>query len=151
MFLSLIDRRARWFDDAMLVWSDWIIEQEQMIERLIRNEEPHRSDAMAKIAVSRREANWLFGPEITEHLDEMEKAVLDYSLKRMQVRELSVMTVKERIEADAQIRRDEFGASLQAAMTQQAVLAEMVSPYLDVADIRQRRKRTSPSERSVKS
>lgn len=149
MFLSLIDRRARWFDEAMLLWSDWIGEQERLVENLIRNEEPQISVAMAKMAVSRREAKWLFGPEVTDHLAVMEKSVRDYGGKRMRVRELGIMTPDERTKADAQVRRDEFGASLMATMAQQAVLADMVSPYLDVADIKlpSRRPAVAPTRR----
>lgn len=136
IYLTLIERRAKWLDDALTAWNAWIGEQKTRIEAIILNDEVPDSIGLRGIANTRRQARWLFGPEIDAHLESMETAVRDYSQKRLAMRELGMMTPEERQEADTSKREGEFSRSLARVMALQATLSHLTRPYLFVGDIK---------------
>ena len=96
IYLSLIERRATWLDYAITTWSAWIDQQEQRIEAILTNQSLPADEPLRAIGNCRREARWLFGPEVDAFLEQLEVAVRQYSATRMMVRELGLMEPDER-------------------------------------------------------
>lgn len=136
VYLSLIERRAKWLDDALSAWNGWIAEQEAQVEALVHNDEVPESPELRGIAHTRRQARWLFGPEIDVQLEQLERAVRDYSHKRLALREIGMLAPDERQRTDTQKREAEYSKSLIRMMALQASLSDHIRPYLFVGDIK---------------
>lgn len=135
-YLTLIERRAKWLDDALVAWNGWIAEQEALIEALVHHGEVPESPGLRGIAHTRRQARWLFGPEMDAQLEQLELAVRDYSQKRFAFREIGMLTPDERQRTDTQKREAEYSQSLIRMMALLASLSHHVRPYLFVGDIK---------------
>lgn len=136
VYLTLIERRAAWLDDALSGWNAWLSEQEARIESIIHNDEVPESPGLRALGHVRRQARWLFGPEIDLHLEQLELAARDYSQKRLAVREIGMLAPEERERTDMQKREAEFAQSLSRVMALQANLSNKIRPYLFVGDIK---------------
>jgi hypothetical protein len=136
VYLTLIERRAKWLDDALGAWNGWIAEQEALVEALVHNDEVPESPGLRGIAHTRRQARWLFGPEIDVQLEQLELAVRDYSQKRLAFREIGMLAPDERRRTDTQKREAEYSQSLTRMMALQASLSHLIRPYLFVGDIK---------------
>ncbi len=136
VYLTLIERRAKWLDDALAAWNDWIAEQEALVEALVQNDEVPDSLGLRGIAHTRRQARWLFGPEIDVQLEQLELAVRNYSQKRLAFREIGMLAPDERQRTDTQQREAEYSQSLIRVIALQASLSHHIRPYLFVGDIK---------------
>ncbi|MGY2737255.1 hypothetical protein [Sphingomonas sp. UYP23] len=136
IYLSLIERRAVWLDYAITTWSAWIDQQEHRIEAIVTNQSLPTDEPLRAIGNCRREARWLFGPEVDAFLQQLEVAVRDYSANRMAVRELGLLEPAERQKFDGSEREQAFQRSLMRMTTLRADLSDKTRPYLFVGDIR---------------
>jgi len=135
-YLSLIERRARWLDDALAAWDAWASEQETRIEKIVRNDEMPNAEGLKAIGHIRRQALWLFGPEIDGHLEELETAVREYAQKRLAMRQVGMLTPEERREAGIERPHTDFIEALGKVMDLQSALSHRIRPYLFVGDIK---------------
>jgi len=136
IYLSLIERRATWLDYAITTWSAWIDQQEQRIEAILTNQSLPADEPLRAIGNCRREARWLFGPEVDAFLEQLEVAVRQYSATRMMVRELGLMEPDERRKVDGPEREQAFQQALLRMVTLRADLSDRTRPYLFVGDIK---------------
>lgn len=136
IYLSLIERRAAWLDYAITTWSAWIDQQEHRIEAIVTNQQLPTDAPLRAIGNCRREARWLFGPEVDAFLEQLEVAVRHYSANRMAMRELGLMEPAERRKVDSHEREQAFQQSLTQMMTLRADISDKTRPYLYVGDIR---------------
>lgn len=136
IYLSLIERRAAWLDYAITTWSAWIDQQEHRIEAIVTNQPLPTDEPLQAIGNCRREARWLFGPEVDAFLEQLEVAVRHYSANRMAVRELGMMEPAERRVVDGHEQEQAFHQSLTRMTTLRADISDKTRPYLYVGDIR---------------
>ncbi len=136
IYLSLIERRAAWLDYAITTWSAWIDQQEHRIEAIVTNQPLPTDEPLRAIGNCRREARWLFGPEVDAFLEQLEVAVRHYSANRMAVRELGMMESAKRRIVDGHEQEQAFNLSLMRMTTLRADISDKTRPYLYVGDIR---------------
>lgn len=135
IYLSLIERRAKWFDYTITNWSVWMTDLEKWINYTRTGAQsivdPHRS-----IQDRRLEAGWLFGPEIQHCLELLEDAFATYASQKLGfdvpvqggAHDPSEISSKQRWKYEHQFLKSVIGLK--------AELSIKIRPYLYVGDIR---------------
>lgn len=136
IFLDLIERRANWFDEAQELWAQWTVDQDRHVETILQSQIPDTGMIMPWMAYSRRQAMWLFGPEVIHHLDKLEASVGRYGERRLRIREVGQMDEVERRTVDVLERQLDHVKALDEVMALKEGLGDVLIPYLYVGDIR---------------
>lgn len=135
MFLSLIDRRSRWYDNAVDHFESWIQAQERWVEAAHGGQVPDTKGVLKEIGAVRREANWLFGPEIIDEINKLDQCVRAYGSARLAVRGLEDMPPR-RVATERPHLHDTFMDALHAVMKQRDITLDRVRDYLYVGDLK---------------
>lgn len=136
IYLSLIERRATWLDGAVDTWRGWITHQEDSIQAAIEGRLLETGDIMMTVAACRREARWLFGPDVDAHMAKLAESIQTYAQARMAVRQWGLQDADKRNLEEIQQKQNDFARHLMAMMEVPYHLSECVRPYLYVGDIK---------------
>lgn len=134
-FLNLIERRARWFDTLMEAWNQRVREQEEGIEAIIQEKMPASGKAQASLAALRREALWLFEPDVAVQLDTLDGIGQDYIRARLKVRQADIVPTTV-LTPNLAVEHEMMILALLAMQAELATVAQVLRPYLYVGDIR---------------
>ena len=136
VYLSLIERRSRWLDQAINAWDAWIAQQEKRVEAILSQEPLPADHPRRAIGNCRLEARWLFGPEIDEYLEQLELAVREYASRRSAIRELGFPNPADHGGTDNQDLYEDYSESVSKMLGIRAELSNKTRPYLFVGDIK---------------